>query len=126
MSILFHSDAGASYSDQTSVASVRRRVLIIVENLPVPFDRRVWSEATTLSRHGYEVSIICPKGPGATAPFEIIEGIAIYRHWLPREGHGVVGYFAEYSAALFWEFVLSVKVLTSRGFDVVHACNPPD
>ncbi|MBR1144589.1 glycosyltransferase family 4 protein [Bradyrhizobium sp. AUGA SZCCT0431] len=106
--------------------SVRRRVLMIVENLPVPFDRRVWSEASTLSRHGYEVSIICPKGPGATASFEIIDGIAVYRHWLPREGRGVLGYLAEYSAALFWEFVLSVKVLTTRGFDVVHACNPPD
>ncbi|MBR1243667.1 glycosyltransferase family 4 protein [Bradyrhizobium sp. AUGA SZCCT0274] len=106
--------------------SVRRRVLIIVENLPVPFDRRVWSEASTLSRHGYEVSIICPKGPGATASFEVIDGIAVYRHWLPREGRGVLGYLAEYSAALFWEFVLSLKVLTTRGFDVVHACNPPD
>ncbi|MEH2533500.1 glycosyltransferase involved in cell wall biosynthesis [Bradyrhizobium sp. AZCC 1588] len=106
--------------------SVRRRVLIIVENLPVPFDRRVWSEATTLSRHGYEVSVICPKGPGATASFEIIEGIAVYRHWLPKEGRGVLSYFAEYGAALLWEFVLSMKVLTTRGFDVVHACNPPD
>jgi glycosyltransferase involved in cell wall biosynthesis len=105
---------------------VRRRVLMIVENLPVPFDRRVWSEASTLSRHGYEVSIICPKGPGATASFEIIDGIAVYRHWLPTEGRGVLGYLAEYSAALFWEFVLSLKVLTTRGFDVVHACNPPD
>ena len=79
--------------------AVRRRVLIIVENLPVPFDRRVWSEAATLARHGYEVSIICPKGPQATAAFEMIEGIAVYRHWLPREGRGVLGYLAEYSAA---------------------------
>ncbi|CAN7712443.1 glycosyltransferase family 4 protein [Bradyrhizobium sp. LjRoot220] len=117
----------ADAAAQTGIdGSVRRRVLIIVENLPVPFDRRVWSEASTLSRHGYEVSIICPKGPGATASFEIIDGIAVYRHWLPREGRGVLGYLAEYSVALFWEFVLSLKVLTTRGFDVVHACNPPD
>ncbi|MBR0795967.1 glycosyltransferase family 4 protein [Bradyrhizobium jicamae] len=107
-------------------AAVRRRVLIIVENLPVPFDRRVWSEAATLSRHGYEVSVICPKGPRATASFEVIDGIAIYRHWLPRERGGLLGYLAEYSAALFWEFVLSLKILATRGFDVVHACNPPD
>jgi glycosyltransferase involved in cell wall biosynthesis len=119
--------AGAASAPQPGTSgSVRRRVLIIVENLPVPFDRRVWSEATTLSRHGYEVSVICPKGPGATASFEIIEGISVYRHWLPRERRGVLNYFAEYSAALFWEFVLSVKILTTRGFDVVHACNPPD
>jgi glycosyltransferase involved in cell wall biosynthesis len=106
--------------------SIRRRVLIIVENLPVPFDRRVWSEATTLSRHGYEVTIICPKGPNATASFEVIEGIAVYRHWLPTEGRGLLGYVAEYSAALFWEFVLSLKILARHGFDVIHACNPPD
>jgi len=118
--------ADAPTSRRGVKGSVRRRVLIIVENLPVPFDRRVWSEARTLSRNGYEVSIICPKGPNATASFEVIEGIAIYRHWLPGEGHGVLGYLAEYSAALFWEFVLSLKILASRGFDVVHACNPPD
>jgi glycosyltransferase involved in cell wall biosynthesis len=126
MSILYRDDGVASHPDQAGVGSVRRRVLIIVENLPVPFDRRVWSEASTLSRQGYEVSVICPKGPGATASFEIIEGIAVYRHWLPGEGRGVLGYVAEYSAALFWEFVLSLKILTTRGFDVVHACNPPD
>ena len=101
-------------------------MLIIVENLPVPFDRRVWSEATTLSRHGYDVTIICPKGPHATASFEVIEGINIYRHWLPTEGRGLLGYVAEYGAALFWEFVLSLKILTKHGFDVIHACNPPD
>jgi glycosyltransferase involved in cell wall biosynthesis len=106
--------------------SARRRVLIIVENLPVPFDRRVWSEATTLSRHGYGVTIICPKGPQATASFEMIDGIAVYRHWLPTEGRGLLGYVAEYSVALFWEFVLSLKILASHGFDVIHACNPPD
>src|SRR4051794_40719267 len=88
--------------------SARRRVLIIVENLPVPFDRRVWSEASTLVRHGYQVSIICPKGPQETASLELIDGISVYRHWLPKEGRGMLGYVAEYSAALFWEFVLSL------------------
>jgi glycosyltransferase involved in cell wall biosynthesis len=118
---------GAAPDAQPGISgSMRRRVLIIVENLPVPFDRRVWSEASTLSRHGYEVTIICPKGPQATASFEVIDGITVYRHWLPKEGRGVRGYLAEYGAALFWEFVLSFKVLARQGFDVIHACNPPD
>jgi glycosyltransferase involved in cell wall biosynthesis len=103
-----------------------KSVLIIVENLPVPFDRRVWSEAQTLFKAGYEVSIICPKGQNASASYEIIEGIHIYRHPLPAEGNGALGYLQEYACALFWEFVLSVKVRISRGFDVIHACNPPD
>ncbi|SEE51850.1 glycosyltransferase family 4 protein [Bradyrhizobium erythrophlei] len=126
MSTLSHDDTVVRKSEQAGVGSVRGRVLIIVENLPVPFDGRVWSEATTLARHGYEVSVICPKGPGATASFEMLEGVAVYRHWMPAEGRGVLGYAIEYSVALFWEFVLSVKVLATRGFDVIHACNPPD
>jgi glycosyltransferase involved in cell wall biosynthesis len=103
-----------------------RRVLIIVENLPVPFDRRVWSEATTLHKAGYEVSVICPKGPRAELVYEVLEGIHIYRHPLPVEARGASGYLVEYGTALFWEFVLAWRVLLTRGFDVIHACNPPD
>jgi glycosyltransferase involved in cell wall biosynthesis len=104
----------------------RRKVLIIVENLPVPFDRRVWSEATTLRQAGYEVSVICPKGPRAELGYEVIDGIHIYRHPLPLEARGALGYLLEYATALFWEFVLAWRVLLTRGFDVIHACNPPD
>ncbi len=103
-----------------------RRVLIIVENLPVPFDRRVWQEATTLKEAGYEVSIICPVGKGYESNYEILDGIHIYRHDLPVEAEGAFGYALEYSAALFWEFVLAWRVLIARGFDAIHACNPPD
>jgi glycosyltransferase involved in cell wall biosynthesis len=103
-----------------------RGVLIIVENLPVPFDRRVWSEATTLRNAGYTVSVICPKGKGAAAAYECIDGVHIYRHPLPLEARGPLAYAAEYGSALFWEFALSVKVFRERGFDVIQACNPPD
>lgn len=103
-----------------------RRVLIIVENLPSPFDRRVWQEATTLHQNGYEVSIICPTGKGFEKKYEVIDGIHIYRHNLPFEAEGALGYAIEYATALFWEFVLAWRVLLTRGFDVIHACNPPD
>ena len=109
-----------------AAAGKPRRVLIIVENLPVPFDRRVWQEATTLQQAGYEVSVICPTGKGYDQRAEVIDGIQIYRHGLPLEAEGALGYLAEYSAALFWELVLACKVLLGRGFDVIHACNPPD
>lgn len=102
------------------------RVLIIVENLPSPFDRRVWQEASTLRDAGHEVSIICPKGKGYEKSFEIIDGIHIYRHSLPLEADGAIGYALEYGVALFWEFVLAWKVFFTRGFDVIQACNPPD
>lgn len=103
-----------------------RRVLIIVENLPVPFDRRVWQEATTLQQAGYQVSIICPKSKGYERGHEVIDGIYIYRHSLPIEASGALGYAMEYTWALFWWFFLAWRVLLSRGFDVIHACNPPD
>src|SRR5688572_3050795 len=79
------------------------RILIIVENLPVPFDRRVWSQATSLRQAGYEVSVICPQGPNAMARYEVIDGVHIYRHPLPLEAKGKLGYLLEYAGALFWE-----------------------
>jgi glycosyltransferase involved in cell wall biosynthesis len=102
------------------------RVLIIVENLPVPFDRRVWQEATSLQEAGYEVSVICPKGKGHNLSEETISGVHIFRHSLPFEASGGFGYLVEYASALFWEFLLSLKVMRRHGFDVIHACNPPD
>ena len=102
------------------------KILIIVENLPVPFDRRVWQEATTLKNNGHVVSIICPVMKGYNKRFEIIDDIYIYRHPLPVEGCGAAGYLVEYSSALFYQFILCLKVLVQRGFDVIHACNPPD
>lgn len=105
---------------------VAGKVLIIVENLPVPFDRRVWQEATALREAGYEVSVICPTGKQHTSFEETLDGIHIYRHNLPLEASGALGYLAEYSAALFHEMRLSIKVLRRHGFDVIHACNPPD
>jgi glycosyltransferase involved in cell wall biosynthesis len=97
-----------------------------VENLPSPFDRRVWQEATTLAQAGYTVSIICPTGKGYDQRYEEIDGIAIHRYDLPVEADGALGYLVEYSLALFWTFLLSWRVLFTRGFEVIHACNPPD
>ena len=102
------------------------RVLILVENLPVPFDRRVWQEACTLRDAGYTVSVICPTGKGFEQRHELLEDIAIHRYRLPFEASGALGYALEYGVALFWSFLLSLRVLFTRGFDVVHACNPPD
>ncbi len=103
-----------------------KKILIIVENLPSPFDRRVWQEACALRDAGATVSIICPKGKGYTASFETIDDIAIYRHALPIEADNPLEYLIEYGIALFWEFFLACKVLVTRGFDAIHACNPPD
>jgi glycosyltransferase involved in cell wall biosynthesis len=103
-----------------------RRVLFIVENLPCPFDRRVWQEARTLAAAGYVVSIVCPKGKGYEKSYEEIDGIAIHRHSLPLEADGCIGYAVEYLWAFLAQMALSMRVFFGRGFDVIHACNPPD
>lgn len=103
-----------------------RRVLIVVENLPVPFDRRVWAEATTLAQHGYTVSVISPKGKGFEAEYELLDGVHVYRHDLPAEGNSAGGYLREYGSALWNELRLALKVRRERGIDVLHGCNPPD
>jgi glycosyltransferase involved in cell wall biosynthesis len=105
---------------------VTAKVLIIVENLPVPFDRRVWMEATTLRDAGYVVSVICPIGKGYEALYEVIDGIHVYRHALPPEANSPVGYLREYAGALWAEWRLARRVWRERGFEVIHACNPPD
>jgi glycosyltransferase involved in cell wall biosynthesis len=103
-----------------------RRILIIVENLPVPFDTRVWQEATTLVREGYAVSVICPKGKGFDEEYEFRDGVHIYRHDLPKEGNGPIGYAREYFSALRHEYRLAKQIYRERGFHVIHGCNPPD
>ncbi len=103
-----------------------RKVLRIVENLPVPFDTRVWQEATTLAANGYTVSVICPKGKGYTKDEELLQGVHIFRHDLPAEGNGPIGYWNEYTSALREETRLAKKVYKEIGFDVIHGCNPPD
>ena len=102
------------------------KVLIIVENLPVPFDRRVWMEATTLTKAGYQVSVICPQGKGYEKDYEVIDKIHIYRHPMPPDISSVTAYLREYGTAVFWEFRLAHRVWREQGFDIVHICNPPD
>ncbi len=103
-----------------------RKIVIIVENLPVPFDRRVWQESLALVSAGAEVSVICPKGKGYEADHEVIEGVNVYRHALPTEGDCAAGYLREYASALLHESRLAWRVYFSRGFDAIHGCNPPD
>jgi len=109
----------------SNLTRTQQSVLIIVENLPVPFDRRVWQEARALHEAGYEVSIVCPKGKGFERSRETREGIEIYRHRI-WEASGPLGYLIEYSWALAAEFYLAVKVYARSRFRILHACNPPD
>ncbi|GAB3133740.1 glycosyltransferase family 4 protein [Marisediminicola antarctica] len=101
------------------------RVLIIVQNLPVPLDRRVWLECQALTAQGYRVSVICPKGPGDPR-FEVIDGVAIYKYRPAPDAQGVAGFVVEFVWSWVRTALLSLRVWRERGFDVIQACNPPD
>lgn len=101
-------------------------ILIIVENLPVPLDRRVWQESCALRDAGYEVVVICPRMRGFDDAEEELDGIRIYRHWISEEASGILGFFSEYASALLGEMLLSLKVWRRHRPSVIHLCNPPD
>ena len=105
---------------------MKKKVLIIVENAPVPFDTRVWKEACSLHRAGYEVTVLSPKDKGAELGHEIIGGVRIYRHPMPEEGNSSFWYLWEYSCALFWEFWYVWWIYLRHGFHIIQGCNPPD
>ena len=104
----------------------RPHVLILVENLSVPFDRRVWQEARALEEGGHRVTVICPRDARSPQRREHLEGIDIRRFWLPPEGHGLAGLAREYVAALMGMYSLALRVAARQRVDVVHVCNPPD
>jgi glycosyltransferase involved in cell wall biosynthesis len=106
--------------------AVARRALILVEDLPVPFDRRVWSEARTLRDAGWRVIVICPMGEGARRWHERLDGIEVFRYPLPTTAAGFLNHLAEYAVAMPASLILSLLAWRGRRFNVVHACNPPD
>lgn len=100
-------------------------VLIIVQNLPVPLDRRVWLECQALLARGYRVSVICPKGPG-DPPRQRIEGVDIYKYAPARQAEGLLGFVWEFAYSWVRTAWLSLVAWRHRRFDIIQACNPPD
>ncbi|MET0933479.1 MAG: glycosyltransferase family 4 protein [Mycetocola sp.] len=109
----------------TGPASTPPHVLIIVQNLPVPLDRRVWLECQALIARGYRVSVICPKGPGDPAR-QRIDGVDIYKYAPARQATGPVGFAWEFAYSWARTALLSLKVRLNLRFDIIQACNPPD
>ena len=104
-----------------------RHILILVENLPVPFDRRVWQESQALAQAGYQVSVICPMGQDEfQEPEVVIDGVRILRFPLRPTTGGPKGYIREYGLALWHTWRLTRRVNAESRVNVVQACNPPD
>jgi glycosyltransferase involved in cell wall biosynthesis len=105
--------------------SERPRVLIIVQNLPVPFDRRVWLECQSLTAAGYDVTVICPRGKD-TGPYQVVDGVEIHAYPPYSPGGGAAGFVVEYAYSFLATLRLALKARRKGPFQVVQACNPPD
>ncbi len=102
-------------------------ILILVENLPVPFDRRVWMESTSLTEAGYKVSVISPCPPeDAAEPNKVIDGIHVYRYPMPKETKSKFSFVQEFWYCLKQTEKLTRQIWQEDRFDVIHSCNPPD
>lgn len=101
------------------------RVLIIVQNLPVPFDRRVWLECQALVGAGYDVSVVCPKAPG-DPPYHVVDGVALYKYRPYSPGGSKAGFVAEYIYSFLATAWLVMKARRRGRLQVLQACNPPD
>ena len=111
----------------TADGSRAARVVILVENLSVPFDRRVWQECQALRDGGWDVEVICPQGEGRDTEREVvIDGVRIHRYPLQAAAGGPSGYPREYGSALRQTMAIARRIADDRGIDVVHLCNPPD
>ncbi len=100
-------------------------ILIIVQNLPVPLDRRVWLECQALVAAGYRVSVICPKGPD-DPPEQWLDGVHLYKYRPAPEARGLAGFLLEFSYSWLRTAWLSMTVWRRHHFTVIQACNPPD
>jgi glycosyltransferase involved in cell wall biosynthesis len=101
------------------------RVLIIVQNLPVPFDRRVWLECQALISDGYQVAVVCPKGRGDSS-YEVINTVELYKYRPYAPGGSNLSFVTEYAYSFVATAWLTLKARRSGRFTVMQACNPPD
>ena len=103
----------------------RGRILIIVQNLPVPFDRRVWLECGTLTDAGYQVAVVCPKGPGDPS-YAVVDGVELYKYRPYAPGGSKVSFVAEYLYSFVATLWLTIKAARRGRFAAIQSCNPPD
>jgi glycosyltransferase involved in cell wall biosynthesis len=100
-------------------------VLVVVQNLPVPFDRRVWLESRSLHAVGYDVTVVCPKGPGDPSYAEI-DGISVYKYRPYSPGGSKASFVVEYVYSFLLTAWLALRARRRGRFVALQACNPPD
>src|SRR3984957_14141014 len=112
-------------ADKAARRTRGKRVLIIVQNLPVPFDRRVWLECQALMAAGYAVSVVCPKGKGDPS-YQVIDGVRLYKYRPYAPGGSKLGFVTEYAYSFLATAWQTFKARRRGRFAVLQACHPPD
>jgi glycosyltransferase involved in cell wall biosynthesis len=102
--------------------------LLIVENAPVPHDRRVWNEARALQRNGYTVTVLSPRSQklGLTDSRQKLDGVEIVRFPMPFGGPRKIDFLFEYGWAVLVCHLYVWRIWRKNPIQVVHVANPPD
>jgi len=118
-------NATRAVSEEPASTRERGRVLILVQNLSVPFDRRVWLECQSLIGAGYEVAVVCPKAPGDPT-YSRLNGVDLFKYRPYAPGGSGISFVIEYAYSFFATLLLSLRASLRGRFTVVQSCNPPD
>ena len=105
--------------------SAGTHVCVVVQNLPVPFDRRVWLECQALRDAGYEVSVVCPKAAGDPG-YQVLDGVHLFKYRAFPPITRKVAFLAEYAYSILATAYHLVRAWRRRPFSAVQVCNPPD
>lgn len=117
---------GPSHPGEHTVIPRSARVLVVVQNMPLAYDRRVRSECAALVAAGYGVTVICPKADPAEPDRHLLDDVVVRSYPAPGEAHGLWSYVVEFVVCWLWTARRSVTTARREGFDVLQACNPPD
>ena len=101
----------------------RKRVLMIVESLPLARDPRLRKQAEALLADGFSVTVVCRADP---ANKTCVPGARVLEYPPPPGGAGPAAFAVEYAYSLAMAALLASFELVRRGFDFVQVGNPPD
>ncbi|PZF79279.1 glycosyltransferase WbuB [Jiangella anatolica] len=99
---------------------------MVVQNIPLRYDRRVRSECRALLDAGYGVTVICPKDTADEPDEQVADGVVVRSYPPPPATSGLVSYLVEFVVCWLRTARLSLRAARAEGFDVIQACNPPD
>ena len=103
-----------------------KTVLFLIEDGPYRCDHRVRREAASLRSQGLRVLVVAPVENGGPLEETLDGGVEVFGFRRSANGRGLGGLLGEYGSSLLKMGARVAQLHASRGFDVIHASNPPD